>query len=150
MSNTDTVMLSPQLVGQLEKHHGAILRNKVLAGTSLDQEQWITLQIASGAVDGIGHRELVERVSSLAAYEPATVETAIIGLVKASLVEEGRGPDGRLTVTPRGRDLVSALRAKAQDIIGPVYGSIPSDDLATAGRVVRAITDRLSEVLNQS
>jgi DNA-binding MarR family transcriptional regulator len=150
MSNSDTVMLNPQLVGQLEKHHVAILRDKVLAGTSLDQEQWITLQIASSALDGIGRQELVEQVARMAAYDPPTVGSAIAELAKASLVEEGTGADGQLAVTPRGRELVSALRSKARDIVGPVYGSIPPDDLATAGRVVRAITDRLSEVLNRS
>jgi hypothetical protein len=146
MNDSDAVMLSPQIVGQLEKRHEAILE-KVLAGTSLDDKQWITVQVALGAAGGIGRNDLVGRVSGLAALNPAVIETAIAGLVSASLVEEVSGAAHLLVVTPQGRELVSALRAKVQGLIGPAYGSVSPEDLATAGRVVVAITNRLSEVL---
>jgi len=149
MSTADAVMLSPQVVGQLEKRHEAILK-RVLAGTSLDEKQWIAVQVALGAGQSISRKELVGRVSDLAAYEPAVVEAAIACLVDASLIEEPPGTDGQLTATSQGRELVSVLRAKVQDFIGPAYGSVTPEDLATAGRVVSAITTRLTEVLASS
>ena len=149
MSNTDAVILNPQIVGQLEKRHQAILK-KVLAGTSLDEEQWITVQVALGAGKSIGRNELVGRVSGAATYEPAAVEAAIAGLAKASLVEELPGTDSQLAVTSRGRELVSTLRARVQDLIGPAYSSVAPEDLATAGKVVTAITARLTAALENS
>jgi hypothetical protein len=149
MSSTDTVMLNPKIVGQLEKRHEAILK-KILAGTSLDEKQWITVQVALGAGQSIAHKELVGRVSRLSTYEPAVVEAAISGLIDGYLVEALEVIDGQLAVTSRGRELVSALRARVQDFIGPAYESIAPEDLATAGRVVSAIAARLSDALATS
>jgi len=149
MSASEPVMLNPQIVGQLEKRHEAILR-KVLAGISLDEKQWITVQVALGAGQSISHKELVGRVCGLAVLEPAVVEAAIVGLVDASLIEELPGADDQLAVTSQGRELVSALQAKVQDFIGPAYGSVSPEDLATAGKVASAITARLSDALASS
>lgn len=46
----NATVLNPSIVGQAEKAHGAVL-TKVLAGTTLDEQQWITLQFADGAGD---------------------------------------------------------------------------------------------------
>ena len=54
----DTTVLSPSIVGQAEKAHGAVLR-KVLAGTGLDEQQWITVQFAGAAGAGISRDDLI-------------------------------------------------------------------------------------------
>jgi DNA-binding MarR family transcriptional regulator len=146
MSNTDVVALNPQIVGQLEKLHQALLK-KVLAGTQLDEEQWITLQVALGSGGTIGRPELVGRVSGAARYESATVEAAIAALTSASLIEEVPGRGDQLAVSPQGRELVASLRAKIAELVGPAYGSVAKGDLVTAAKVVIAITTRLAEVL---
>lgn len=149
MPDPTSLRLNPRIVGQLEKRHQAVLR-KVLAETSLNEPQWITVQLALSADPNLSRTELVERVSTAAAYESAVVEAAITALAEASLVEELPDVDGQLTVTPSGRELVSELRSKIQDLIAPAYDSIAPEDLVIAGKVASTITARLSEALTES
>jgi hypothetical protein len=46
-------VLNPAIVGQAKKAHGAVLK-RLLADTTLDEQQWITLQFATGAGDALG------------------------------------------------------------------------------------------------
>jgi DNA-binding MarR family transcriptional regulator len=136
--------LNPSIVGQAEKAHTAILW-RVLAGTCLDEQQWITVQLAAASGDTPSRRELVERVASAAKYDPNAVETAIAALTGAGLISEL--PGDRLSVTGEGRELVKSLRAKVGDQVGRAYGSVPAEDLAIAARVLTTITTILSEDL---
>lgn len=145
MSTPDPLAtLNPSIVGQAEKAHNAVL-DRVLVGTSLDERQWITLQLAMAAGSATPVADLVTRVSAAAKFSPAVVETAIAALTESGLVE--RAPNHELTVTGAGTSLVGELRSKAADHIARAYGQIPAEDLATAARVLTAITATLSEDL---
>lgn len=137
----NTTVLNPSIVGQAEKAHGAVLK-KVLAGTTLDEQQWITLQFADAADAGIQHGELIERVAQAAKFDPHAIESAITALVTAGLLEQR--PDGSDQATPEGRELVASLRERIGGLIASAYGSVPPEDLATAARVLVTITARLS------
>lgn len=137
----NATVLSPSIVGQAEKAHGAVLR-KVLAGTSLDEQQWITLQFADGAGAGVQHGQLITRVSQAAKFDAHAIDSAIAALIHAGLLEQR--PEGNDQVTPEGRDLVSSLRERIGGLIAGAYGSVPPEDLATAARVLVTITARLS------
>jgi hypothetical protein len=139
--------LNPSIVGQAEKAHNAVL-DRVLAGTSLDERQWITLQLASAAGAGTSVSDLVARVSAAAKFSPAVVEAAIEALTGAALLD--RSADDKVTVTAAGTALVGQLRAKAAEFIGRAYGQIPAEDLAIAARVLATITATLSEDLARS
>jgi DNA-binding MarR family transcriptional regulator len=151
----DTAVLSPSIVGQAEKAHGAVLR-KVLTGTSLDEQQWITVQFADGAGGSISRGDLIGRVTAAAKFDPQAVDRAVTALIGASLLEQRPGADDQLAatdqlaVTPAGRELVSALRERIGGLIAGAYGSVPSQDLATAARVLVTITARLSAELAAS
>jgi hypothetical protein len=137
----NATVLSPSIVGQAEKAHGAVLR-KVLAGTSLDEQQWITLQFADGAGAGIQRGELIDRVSQAAKFDARAIDGAITALIGAGLLEQR--PDDEVQVTPEARELVSSLRERIGGLIAGAYGSVPPEDLAIAARVLVTITARLS------
>ena len=141
--------LNPSIIGRAEKVHSAFLK-PLLAGTMLDERQWITLQLAVGAGDRIEESELVSRVAGVAQYDERGVEAAIAALRKASLIEVHAGDGDQLGVTPEGLALVTTLRRKTAELVGPAYASIPPEDLATAARVLSAITAKLSEELANS
>lgn len=150
MSNSDPLAtLNPSIVGQAEKAHTAVLK-KVLSGTTLDEQQWITIQLAISAGDNVTRSDLVDRVVAAAKYEPHQVQVAIDALAKSSLLQDPPGDSHLLSVTPEGKELVSQLRQKVAAFIGETYGSVPGDDLATAARVLTTITAKLSERLAQS
>jgi hypothetical protein len=141
--------LNPSIVGQAEKAHNAVLK-KVLSGTGLDEHQWITVQLAIGAGGSVARSDLVSRVAAAAKFDPESVHTAIAGLTGAGLLREGTGDRDELTVTADGLELVTALRGRVAELIGPAYSSVPPDDLATAARVLTTITQRLSKDLAPS
>jgi hypothetical protein len=145
----DTPVLSPSIVGQAEKAHGAVLR-KVLAGTTLDEQQWITVQFADGAGASISRDDLIGRVTAAAKFDAWAVDRAVTALIGTSLLEPRPGADDQLAVTPAGRELVAALRARIGGLIEGAYGSVPSADRATAARVLVTITARLSADLAAS
>ena len=147
MTNTDPLAtLNPSIVGQAEKAHTAIL-HKVLTGTTLDEQQWITLQLAIGSGERVERASFVNQVAQAAKYPPATVEAAIAALSEAELLEPSPADAHYLAATPKGRELVSTLRARVAQFITRAYGSVSSDDLATTARVLRTITAKLSEDL---
>ena len=85
MPTTDLLAtLNPSIIGRAEKAHAAFLK-PLLAGTMLDEPQWITLQLAVGAGETIQESELVSRVAGAAQYDKRGVEAAIAALRKASL-----------------------------------------------------------------
>ncbi|MGH3188574.1 MAG: hypothetical protein ACRDPY_39185 [Streptosporangiaceae bacterium] len=142
-------VLNPAIVGQAEKAHAAILK-RLLAGTTLDEQQWITLQFAIRAGDALGRGDLVTRVSGTAQYEHAAVEAAIAALINASLMEEFPGTDDQVAATAEGRTLLTTLRSKVTELTGPAYGAITPEDSATAARVLTTITAKLNEELAES
>ena len=137
--------LNPSIVGQAEKAHGAILR-RILAATTLDEKQWITMNLAIGMGTPIDREQLVARVAAAAKFDPNAIEAAIASLAAARLLGLG-DDDHHLTVTNAGRSLIDDLRAAIAGTVGRAYGEIPAEDLATAARVLTAITTRLSEEL---
>ncbi len=86
MTNIDlSTTLNPSIVGQAEKAHGAIL-NRALAGTTLDEKQWITLNLAFAVRAAIARAQLVARVASATKFDPTAVEAAIAALTGTRLV----------------------------------------------------------------
>ncbi len=56
------------------------------------------------------------------------------------------GPDP-LEPTARGEELAARVRAGIATLTDRLYGDLPADDLATAGRVLAVVTARANEAL---
>jgi len=142
MSALDALtVLNPSIIGQAEKAHSAVL-DLVLVGTSLDEKQWITLQLTAAADGPVRADELVAQVTNKAKFAAADVRAALEGLTRADLIA---GSDAELiTVTEVGATLVAELRAKAARYVSHAYEQIPTADLIVAARVLTTITATLS------
>ena len=134
--------LNPSVIGRTEKAHNAVL-DRVLSGTSLDEQRWITLQLALASAP-VRRTDLVARVTAAAKFDPDAVHQAVTGLAGAGLV---RLEGDAVAVTDAGVARVSALRQQIGDIIGPAYAAVPAEDRAVAARVLARITERLDSVL---
>jgi DNA-binding MarR family transcriptional regulator len=138
--------LNPSVVGQAEKAHSAILY-RALAGTTVDEKQWITLSLAVADGGAIGRTELVTRVAGAAKFDSSLVQMAVEALIRAGLVENRPEGGEQFTVTDAGRALVENVRATTNTVVARAYRDIPPDDLATAARVLTVITARLTDEL---
>lgn len=138
------VTLDPSVIGQAEKHHNALL-HRVLAGTGVDEAQWITLSQAAAGGGTVDRERHIATLAAKTTWAPAVVATAATRLAEQGLMRET--PGGELVVTEPGGRLVADIRARTSAVLGRVYGSVPAADLAVAGQVLSVITAGLSREL---
>ncbi|MGS2811021.1 hypothetical protein [Nocardia sp. MW-W600-9] len=141
---TTPATLSPSIIGQAEKHHTAVL-TRALAGTTLDEKQWIVLNqaLATGApVDRAAH---VTRITGLTQWNRTDVETALTALLDSGLLQATSSD--LIEPTDTGTTLADKVRAESGKIVATAYSAVAPEDLATAARVLTTITARMAAEL---
>ena len=141
MQTTANQPLNPQVIGQTESALGALL-GPVLAETGTTFEQWVVLAVT--ADDGpVDRAELVARVVDARKVTPGEVEVAIAELAAAGgLTVEA----GKVELTAAGLDLHRRIRGRIHEVTSGLF-DLPAEDLATAGRVLTAVTARANAFL---
>jgi hypothetical protein len=140
MSTSPT--FSTQLIGQTEKTLNAIL-DRLLTGTGLDEPQWVTLTIAVTADGPLERDQLVSRVAGAVKIADAQARARIDKLAAAGLLGEG----SPVEVTDAGRQLHARIRSRVVEITDRMWGDLPPEDLAAAGRVLSTVLERASAEL---
>lgn len=138
----NTPTLNPQIVGQAENAHGAIM-NVVLAGTGLNRDRWVTLTLTMAAGGTIGRADLVARVTGALKISAEAARATVTELTGAGLLA---GSD-QLAASGSGRALFAKVRGDIGPIIERAYAGIPAEDLQTAARVLMAVTAGLNREL---
>jgi DNA-binding MarR family transcriptional regulator len=128
--------LTPRVIGETEKTLNAFL-GRLLAGTGVTEPQWVILSIA---VAGGGSVTPQQAAFALKLTEPQA-QDQLEQLTAAGYLTDG------ISVTPRARDLFSRTRAATHEITERLWGDLPAEDLATAGRVLSIITERANAEL---
>ncbi|MFD8013268.1 MarR family transcriptional regulator [Streptomyces sp. NPDC058955] len=106
--------------------------------------QQIALRAAATAETPLTADELVARVRASVKGDPADARAALDALVaKALLVADGP----HLLPTDAGRELLATVAAEAAPLSARVWGGIPPEDLAAAGRVLALVTERADREL---
>ena len=137
--------LSPRVIGQAEKTLNVIL-GRQLAGTGLTEPQWVilTLAVTSGGTHG---DDAFTRMVADALKISETRARALIGDLVTAQRLQITGEPPAVTVTGPARQLHSRIRAAIAGITQRLWGDLPAEDLATAGRVLAIITDRANAEL---
>ena len=139
----DTLTLNPQIVGQAENAHGAIM-NVVLAGTGLNRDRWVALTLTMTAGGSIDRAGLVARATGALKITEEAAQATLAELTDAGLLA---GTD-QLTATDAGRALFAKVRGDIGPIIERAYSGIAAEDLRTAARVLLAVTAGLNRELS--
>ncbi|MEU6716015.1 hypothetical protein ABZ897_31505 [Nonomuraea sp. NPDC046802] len=135
------------LIGQTEKALNAIL-DRQLAGTGITEPQWVTLTLTVVGGGNIEGAELVHRVSGATQFSQASVAERIAELTAAGFLRDGG--DGRVQVTDEGHRRWTQVRAAIGPITQELWGDLPAEDLAAAGRVLSTVLVRANAVLAAS
>ncbi|MFD3459842.1 hypothetical protein ACFWVM_09055 [Nocardia fluminea] len=148
MSTTTTpTTLNPSIIGQAEKHHTAVLA-RALAGTTLDEKQWIVLNQALAAGEPVEQSAHIVRIAAMTRWARAEVETAMNALLASALLAPT--PHGLLEPTDTGKAVASKVRAESGAIVAAAYGAVTPEDLATTARVLATITARMAQELTHA
>ncbi|MCU1430298.1 MAG: hypothetical protein JWL83_4298 [Actinomycetia bacterium] len=141
---TPTPTFSAPLLGQTEKTLNVIL-DRLLAGTGLTEPLWVTLAVASG--EAADRNELVARVVGALKVSEAEAQARISALAAAQVLQVPETDRSLVTLTDVGTQLQRNIRAAVTQITQRLWGDLPADDLATAGRVLSIILERANAEL---
>jgi hypothetical protein len=136
---------SPRVIGQAEKTLNAIL-GRHLAGTGLTEPQWVILTLAVTSGGTAGCEEFTRMVAGALKISETEARAHVGDMVAAQQLQvTGEAP--AVTVTGAARQLHRLISAAIAEITQRLWGDLPADDLATAGRVLAIITDRANAEL---
>ncbi|MFJ2952124.1 MarR family transcriptional regulator [Streptomyces sp. NPDC087226] len=113
-----------------------------LHGTTFQQQ--VALRAAVGADAPRTRDELEGQVRDSLKADPAAVRATIDELLdRRLLVMDG----AHLGPTDAGRQLLSSVGTRTAPISARIWGGIPAEDLAAAGRVLALVTERANAEL---
>jgi hypothetical protein len=136
---------STRVIGQAEKTLNAIL-GRELAGTGLTEPQWVILTLAV-TDDGAADRDrFTSTVADALKISEAEAEARVADMVTAQQLNI-TGQGSAVTVTGAAQQLHSRIRTAITEITQRLWGDLPAEDLATAGRVLAIITERANAEL---
>jgi len=135
-----------RLIGQTEKTLNAIL-DRQLAGTGLTEPQWLTLAVMSGGP--VERGQFAARVADAVKLSDADVQARISELAAAELLDAAGDDGSTIAVTDAGKQLHARIRGVVAEITERLWGDLPTEDLATAGRVLATVLERANAELAQ-
>lgn len=144
MSTSPT--FSTQLIGQTEKTLNAIL-DRLLAGTGLTEPQWVTLTLAVRADGTADLTAFATRVADALKISDADARARIDELTATQLLVVPDVAGSAVHVTDAGRQLQGRILSAAVEITDRMWGDLPADDLAAAGRVLTTVLERANAEL---
>ena len=137
--------LSTRVIGQAEKTLNAIL-GRQLAGTGLTEPQWVILTLAvtgGGAAERDRFTGMVADTLKISEAEAAARVGDMVTARQLTITDQGSA----VTVTGAAQQLHSRIRTAITEITQRLWGDLPAEDLATAGRVLAIITERANAEL---
>jgi hypothetical protein len=145
MSATPT--FNAQLLGQTEKAANAIL-DRLLAEPGLTEPQWVALTLAVASGGTVERDEFVNRVSGALKISEAGAQSLLADLAVAQLLDvpdDGHAPP---KVTDAGQQLYGTIRVRVGEVTDRLWGDVPPEELATAGRVLSTVLERANAELS--
>jgi hypothetical protein len=133
--------LNGQIIGQAERATRTLL-DLHLRDSGLAFEQWVAVNQVHA---GVGGREaLIARLVRGLKIDPGTARLTVDSVIDLGLVSVG---DEQLTLTPAGLQRFAVVSSQITAITARLYGDVPAEDLAVAGRVLTLVTERANAEL---
>jgi hypothetical protein len=136
---------SPRVIGQAEKTLNAIL-GRQLAGTGLTEPRWVILTLAVTGGGTAGRDQFTRMVADALKISETEARAHIAGMVTARQLQV-TGEVPAVTATGAARQLHSRILTAIAGITQRLWGDLPAEDLATAGRVLAIVTERANAEL---
>ena len=132
-----------QVIGMAHHATRAVAERLLTQGTTFHQA--LALNAAEAAGGSVGRGALIGRLTDAVKLALPVAEATVAELTSAGLLEER--PGDLLALTSAGDALVRSYQAGVADIAAALYGDLPAEDLAAAGRVLAEVTARADAML---
>ncbi|MFC8369311.1 MarR family transcriptional regulator [Streptomyces sp. NPDC057239] len=143
MTTTTAPVADSRALGRAHYAARGVLEH-FLALHGLTFQQQLTLRAAVTADAPRTPDDLVTRIRGDVKADPADIRAAIdVLLDRRLLVADG----AYLRPTEAGRELTAAVGAQTAPVTARIWGGIPAEDLAAAGRVLALVTERANAEL---
>lgn len=141
-----TPTLNGQVIGQAEHATRAVL-DRVLARTGTTFHHWVALNLTAVSGAAIDRDQLIGRMTGALKIDESAVLATVAELTASQLLEALPGEGSRVGLTDAGQARYRQIRSAIDEITARLYGDLPADDLATAGRVLTIVTARANAEL---
>ena len=136
--------LNGQIIGQAERATRALLELH-LRDAGLPFEQWVAVnQVHSGVG---GRMALVARLVRGLKIDDEAARNAVDRVIELGMVA---ADEEQLTLTAAGLQRFALVSGEIASITARLYGDVPPEDLAVAGRVLTLVTERANAELADS
>ncbi|WP_405939969.1 hypothetical protein OG338_27825 [Streptomyces sp. NBC_00726] len=142
-TTSTTPAVNGQVIGMAHYATRALAERLLPRGTTFPQALALTAVETAGGT--VGRRALIERLTGAVKLDVPAAEATVADSTSAGLLEER--PGDLLALTPAGGALVRSYKAGIADIAATLYGDLPAEDLAAAGRVLTEVTARADAML---
>jgi DNA-binding MarR family transcriptional regulator len=139
---TTAPALNGQIIG-IAHHATRAVLDRLLRSVDMTFEQSVVLNVVASADAPIAPDEVVSRVTHGLKVGAGVVTAAIDGLLAAGLLSIGDA----VALTDVGAERQRSIRAEIEAITARLYGDLPAEELATAGRVLTTVTARANAML---
>jgi len=133
--------LSTQVIGQAESALGAI-SGPLLARTGTTFHQWLVLTLTAASGGAIDRDQLITRITTARKIDDSTVAAAITELTDAEVMQVLPGDGSRVGLTDAGQARYRQIRTALDEVTGRLFGDLPAEELAIAGRILTIVTAR--------
>ncbi|MBA2947958.1 MarR family transcriptional regulator [Streptomyces himalayensis] len=138
-ASTTTALIADSRALGLAHYAARGVLEHVLARHGITFQQQIALRAAVTADTPQTPDHLVTHVRGSLKADPVDIRATLDGLLaKQLLVADG----AHLRRTDAGRELIAVVGAEIAPITARIWGGIPAEDLAAAGRVLALVTER--------
>lgn len=117
---------------------------RVLARHGVTFQQHVALRAALVCDAPQTPDALLTQVQQSLKADPADIRATLHELLAEHLLV---AEDGHLRPTDAGRELIAAVGAETAPVSARIWGGIPAEDLAVAGRVLAHVTERANAEL---
>jgi hypothetical protein len=132
--------LNGQVIGEAQRAV-QILLDQLLSRTGTTFHQWVALNTIAASGGSATQEQSETRMTTGLQIDAAAVSRTLAELGAAGLIDGG-------SFTAAGRIRHAEIQAGISGITARLYGDVPNEDLATAGRVLATVTARAREAVS--
>ena len=141
-----TALLNPQILGQAEAAHRALL-DRILAGSGTTYPEWVAVALSARSPEPLRRATLRDRIATALKIEANSAAQAITGIDTKGLIETPPERPESARLSAAGRRLHDDIRQAIDAVMTRVYAGLEPADLENAGRLLLTLTNRANDEL---